>query len=56
VHRQSAFAGAATGPGGLSRTERLADTVLSLPMFPQLPDASVERVVDAMRRAVGQPR
>ncbi|MFO0458405.1 MAG: DegT/DnrJ/EryC1/StrS family aminotransferase, partial [Burkholderiales bacterium] len=56
VHRQPAFAGAATGPGGLPRTERLADTVLSLPMFPQLPDASVERVIDAVGRALGQPR
>jgi dTDP-4-amino-4,6-dideoxygalactose transaminase len=56
VHRQAAFADAATGPGGLPRTEQLADTVFSLPMFPQLPGASVERVVAAMRRALDQPR
>lgn len=50
VHQQPAYAGrAAIGPTGLRRTEALMPTILSLPMFPELTDEQVRRVVDAVR-------
>ena len=53
VHLQPAYRGRiATGPGGLARTERAAAQVLSLPIFPQLTDAEVAEVCDAVQRAV----
>jgi dTDP-4-amino-4,6-dideoxygalactose transaminase len=49
VHLQPAYRGrGALGVGGLPQTERAAAEVLSLPMFPQLRDEQVERVVDAV--------
>jgi dTDP-4-amino-4,6-dideoxygalactose transaminase len=51
VHLQPAYAGrVAHGPAGLRETERAAEDVLSLPMYPQLTDAEVEEVVAAVRR------
>lgn len=53
VHLQAAYEGRMTvGPGGLPATEAAAREVLSLPMFPQLPDADVARVCDALRRTL----
>ncbi len=46
-HRQPAVAH--LPPVRLPRTERLAREVLSLPMFPALDDAAVDRVADAVR-------
>lgn len=40
-------------PGSLPRTERLAQEVMSLPMYPELPDAAIERVIAAVNHAVG---
>jgi dTDP-4-amino-4,6-dideoxygalactose transaminase len=55
VHVQPAYRGRiAIGPGGLAESERAASEVLSLPMFPQLDDAQVARVVTALRGAVLQ--
>ena len=52
VHLQPAYAGRiALAPGGLPATERAAGRVLSLPLFPQMSDAQVERVAAALRRA-----
>jgi dTDP-4-amino-4,6-dideoxygalactose transaminase len=52
VHLQPAYRGrVAIGPGGLVEGERAAREVLSLPMFPQLDDAQVARVVWALREA-----
>lgn len=49
VHLQPAYAGrVALAPGGLPVTERAAREVLSLPVFPQLADAQVERVAAAL--------
>ncbi|MGE4219644.1 MAG: DegT/DnrJ/EryC1/StrS family aminotransferase [Alphaproteobacteria bacterium] len=54
VHLQPAYRGRlATGPGGLSRTEAAASSVLSLPMFPQLADTEVAAVCDALGAAAG---
>ncbi len=50
VHLQPAYHGrVALGPSGLKHTERAAQEVLSLPMFPQLGDDQVARVVAALR-------
>jgi dTDP-4-amino-4,6-dideoxygalactose transaminase len=50
VHRQSAYGGRlAEFPAGLPETECAAGRILSLPMFPQLPAESVERVIAEIR-------
>jgi dTDP-4-amino-4,6-dideoxygalactose transaminase len=49
VHLQPAYAGRiATAPGGLPVSERVCDEILSLPMHPQLSDADVEAVCEAL--------
>ncbi|MBV9861477.1 MAG: DegT/DnrJ/EryC1/StrS family aminotransferase [Alphaproteobacteria bacterium] len=50
VHRQPAYRDRPIGPGGLPRTERLCGEIVSLPMFAQLTDAAVGRVVAETRR------
>jgi len=51
VHLQPAYSGRlAAYPSGLPETERAARQVLSLPMYPQLEDAAVQRVVNELRR------
>ena len=49
VHQQPAYADVAIGPGGLAETERAAAEVLSLPLYPEMPDEHVERVAAAVR-------
>ena len=52
VHLQPAYQGRmAIGPSGLAETERAARDVLSLPMFPQLTDEQVGRVIAGVRGA-----
>jgi dTDP-4-amino-4,6-dideoxygalactose transaminase len=52
VHRQPAYEGRVVlGPSGLAESERAAREVLSLPMFPQLADEQVARVIAAVRDA-----
>src|SRR5271169_889007 len=54
VHRQPAYSGRLTaGPSGLGVTERAAPQILSLPMYPQLSDEAVERVIAEIRRFFG---
>jgi dTDP-4-amino-4,6-dideoxygalactose transaminase len=54
VHLQPAYRSRlATGPGGLARSERAADTVLSLPMFAQMTDDQAHEVCRAMLRLHG---
>ncbi len=51
VHLQPAYRGrTALGPAGCAETARAAEEVMSLPMFPELTDAQVERVCEALRR------
>ena len=45
VHRQPAYRERGLSAGTLARTEKLCDEILSLPMFPQLTDADVDRVI-----------
>lgn len=53
VHRQPAYAGRVPlGPGGLPRTERLGERILSLPMYPQMTDRQAARVVEAVADAL----
>ena len=50
VHRQPAYSGRlALGPSGLKHSERAAKEVLSLPIFPELGDDQVARVIGALR-------
>lgn len=52
VHLQPAYRGrVGMGPSGLRESERAAREVLSLPIYPQLADAAVMRVVAALREA-----
>jgi dTDP-4-amino-4,6-dideoxygalactose transaminase len=54
VHCQPAYAGRLTaGPSGLGVTERAAPQILSLPMYPQLSDEAVERVIAEIRKFFG---
>jgi dTDP-3-amino-3,4,6-trideoxy-alpha-D-glucose transaminase len=49
VHLQSPYAPYGDGPGSLPVTERLAREVLSLPIYPELSDASIDYVCQALR-------
>jgi dTDP-4-amino-4,6-dideoxygalactose transaminase len=54
VHLQPAYHGrVALGPSGMAQTERAGNEVFSLPMYPQLSDAQIDRVVAALRAALG---
>jgi dTDP-4-amino-4,6-dideoxygalactose transaminase len=49
VHQQPAYSNAWQSPDRLSETERAATEVLSLPMYPELSEADVQTVVQAVR-------
>ena len=49
VHLQPAYAQYGDGPGSLPVTERLAGEVLSLPIYPELSDDSVDYVCQVLR-------
>lgn len=49
VHTMRGFAGLGYGPGELPVTTKLADEILSLPMFPSLADADQDRVCELLR-------
>lgn len=51
AHRQPAYAGHPHGP--LPVTERLTDRTLILPIFHQMSDAELNRVIDSVREAGG---
>ncbi len=48
VHLQPAYRNRVLIAGELTQTERAAERILSLPMYPQLTDAQVDRVIDAI--------
>lgn len=50
VHMQTAYKGRLDQPVGLPATEQLASEILSLPMYPTLPDAAVRYVADTICR------
>lgn len=49
VHQQPAYQNRLRGSDGLPETERAAQEVLSLPMYPELGEAEVQTVVDVIR-------
>ncbi len=49
VHLQPAYARLGYGPGSLPATEEAALSILSLPMYPDLPGESARAVADAIR-------
>jgi dTDP-4-amino-4,6-dideoxygalactose transaminase len=53
MHQQPAYREYPRPESGLPVSERLAAQVLSLPMHPYLSEAAQERVIRALRRAVG---
>lgn len=54
VHLQPAYRRRTPiGPTGMAVTEKLLPQVLSLPMYPQMSDADVVRVIAEIRRAAG---
>lgn len=55
VHRQPAYRHLRHGPGGLAVTEALAGSVLSLPIYPLLPDDHIHRVAAAVTSFYSQP-
>jgi dTDP-4-amino-4,6-dideoxygalactose transaminase len=56
IHKQPAYAGALTGRGGLPRTERAANEILSLPMFPELTDDQVRSVAQQIAACLAEAR
>jgi dTDP-4-amino-4,6-dideoxygalactose transaminase len=53
LHRQTAYKQFPMADGGLPVSERLADEVISLPMHPYLDAPTQDRIVDAVRQALG---
>ena len=50
LHQQPAYSGRlACGPSGLGVTERAAPQILSLPIYPQISDEAVDRVIAEIR-------
>lgn len=53
VHRQVAYRDFPVADGGLPVSERLAEEVVSLPMHAYLDEPTQDRIIDAVRRALG---
>ena len=49
IHLMRGYAFLGYSPGSLPVTERLADTILSLPLYPELPEEQVTDVIAAIR-------
>ena len=56
VHLQPAYAHLGSGEGSLPVSEALARETLSLPLYPELGDAEVARVIDAVNTIVADSR
>jgi dTDP-4-amino-4,6-dideoxygalactose transaminase len=52
LHLQPAYAYLGGKKGDLPVTERIADEILSLPIFPEMTGDQLDRVVDSLRRAL----
>jgi dTDP-4-amino-4,6-dideoxygalactose transaminase len=53
VHLQPAYASLRLGPGTFPVSERAAERLLSLPMYPELTEESIGAVAAAVRAAAG---
>ena len=49
LHLQKAYASLGHKPGDFPNAERATREVLSLPMFPELTDAQIQRVADVVK-------
>jgi dTDP-3-amino-3,4,6-trideoxy-alpha-D-glucose transaminase len=49
IHRTEAYAELGMSAGSLPASERLAEEILTLPLFPTMSDQDVSRIVDAVR-------
>jgi dTDP-4-amino-4,6-dideoxygalactose transaminase len=49
IHRTEAYAELGMSDGSLPVAERLAEEILTLPLFPTMSDQDVSRIVDAVR-------
>lgn len=56
VHLQPASKDLGYGRGDFPESERAADEMLSLPMYPELTEVQIDAVVSALRDAVSSPR
>ncbi len=54
LHRQQAYRHFPAAEGGLAVSERIADEVISLPMHPYLDAATQDRIIAAVRSALGR--
>lgn len=52
IHLQPAYASLGYRHGAFPVTERAAETILSLPMYPELPPGAIDEVADAIRAFV----
>ena len=48
IHLTEAYAGLGLGPGSLPVSERLAEQICSLPLFPEMTEAELQRVSTAV--------
>jgi dTDP-4-amino-4,6-dideoxygalactose transaminase len=55
-HRQPAYRWRDTGNAGLQSTERLTDRTLILPVFHELDNPGLNRVINCIRTAAGVGR
>jgi dTDP-3-amino-3,4,6-trideoxy-alpha-D-glucose transaminase len=54
IHRTEAYADLGMEAGSLPVAERLAEEILTLPLFPSMSDEDVDRIVDAVRSFRGE--
>jgi dTDP-4-amino-4,6-dideoxygalactose transaminase len=52
LHLQAAYQDLGMRPGSLPEAERAAHEVLSIPMYPELSEAQIRQVADAVKRAL----
>jgi dTDP-4-amino-4,6-dideoxygalactose transaminase len=52
LHLQAAYKDLGVGPGRLPNTEQVSHEVLSLPMYPELTEAQIKTVTEAVKRAL----
>jgi dTDP-4-amino-4,6-dideoxygalactose transaminase len=51
IHRTGAYASLGLEPGSYPHSERMAEEIISLPMYPELTDMHIERVCDVLTRS-----
>ncbi len=56
IHLQEAFRHMSNGPGSFPAAEARARRILSLPLYPEMTDSQIERVIEALGQALdGEP-